>query len=261
MPLLSNKPLVVTVLALAGVACFVAVSVHLHPTNASAATATRDGAASISQPLPSPQASKPAGACVAPVSSEIPSEALTEVQNRARELADHKRFAEALPEFRNIAAVDPGYPGVNLDLSVSLLQLKHTGDAKAAIDSQLAVSDCLSRLPAPALKAYCKAEMPHSSVDTCRDQLKSIRQTAYFQAALVQMELGHTVNGEPPARAAEVGLAPAPLPRARAPRTVAAAPPAHRPMAPRVSRSSESSADRALERGVGTDADLGYSKN
>jgi hypothetical protein len=183
---------------------------------------------------------------------------LNGVRSRARELADQKRFAEALPEFRNIATVDPGFPGVNLDISVSLLQLKHTQEAKQAIDSQIAISDCLAKAPPEAVDAYCKAEMFKTSHDGCVHQLQGIRQSAHYQAALIQMEMGQAIAGDstnvaealPPAKTtshAKVVHAPADVTEVR------------KPAQPKMPKNE---GDNPLQKGTGTDLALGaYSKN
>ncbi len=264
MPSLSTKPVLITTIAVAGVvACFIATAVHLRPTNAAAAARRAQRTQMSQQPgalqaVQQPSSGSSAPACVASTNPRVSAETLSNLQTRARELADQKQFADALPAFRNIAAVDPGFPGVNLDLSVSLLQVKRMQEAKAAVDAQLAVSDCLSKLPPDALQAYCKTEMPHTTPDSCREQLASIQKTAHFQAALVQMELGHT--GDEPISAAEAVPLPRPRPKvSQTPHSLAASPAPHKAAAPRADR--EDSGDRALRAGSGTDDDLGFPKN
>ena len=195
---------------------------------------------------------------------------LIDLQTRGRQLMDQGRYDDALSSYRKIAAVDPGFPGVNLDLSLSLLKLKQTEASKQAINAQIATSECLSHLPADAFEAYCKAEMLNSP-ESCRQGLGVIQQSAYFQAALVQMELGHP--GLPDAvTAGSTSLpispgGPTALPSAtaggrtvRRPDMALARPDGlERPVMK--GRTGKSLGPNALASGEGTDADLGaYSK-
>lgn len=120
----------------------------------------------------------------------------------ARELGRQKRFGEALAKYRDLAVLDPAYPGVNLRLSVTLLALNQGRAAEEAIQSQIAASECVARLSPEALARYCQAESFRSTA-TCTQELGSIKQEAYYQAALVE---GHA--GQKPA-SVEVAADPA----------------------------------------------------
>ncbi len=200
-----------------------------------------------------------------------------------------------MPELRSVARLDPGYPGINLDQSDALLQLKRPEDAREAVDAQLGISECLAKLPGPALDAYCGAEFSASTVGGCRPQLAHIRQAAELQAALVHLELGHraapesggteasltesTTTTTPSKAEAKPRLSrepaesspaaqvrrPAPLPpasegdSAEAPRAVSAAP-THKTTA-KAGTDRKSAGDESLRRGEGTDSAYGaYSK-
>ncbi len=132
-----------------------------------------------------------ASACVA---GSSPGSSRSNLQERARwahNLLDQKLYDAALPELRAVAQLDPGFPGINLDQSDALLQLKRPQDARDAVDTQIGISECLAKLPGPALDAYCSAEFSAPTVGSCRPQLSHIRQAAELQAALVHLELGH----------------------------------------------------------------------
>ena len=178
------------------------------------------------------------------------------VEAAARELADAQRYKDALARYREVALADPGFPGVNLDLSVTLLKLKQTEAAHKAIDTQLAVSQCLAHLPAETLDAYCKSEQ-FSSTFACMHELDSVQQGAYIQAALVQMNLGHPGTAAPATNTAALVPPPARISPSAAP--AAATPIAHAANKPPAVR--KSSGDNPLASGSGTDAALGaYSK-
>lgn len=229
-----------------------------------------------------------AGTCVNAPTPGISRANLQERARWARNLLDQKLYEAALPEIREVARLDPGYPGINLDESDALMQLKRPEDARDAVDTQITISECLAKLPSAALDAYCSTEFSSSTVGGCRPQLAHIRQAAELQAALVHLELGHRAapdSGAIEATAAAADrtaaasvrqprpvLTPAPRPRhsivlppategdtaqpVLAPRTVASskAPAAKKP-------AHKERGDESLIHGEGTDSAFGaYSK-
>lgn len=190
-------------------------------------------------------------ACFGSVTSGVSKAALNERYRWAHNLIDQKLFEAALPDLRDIAVLDPGFPGVNLDISASLLQLKRTGEAKSAIDSQIAISDCVSRLPPEELLAYCKSELSAMTLGNCQDELGRIQQAAQLQASLVQMELG---NKSPVINTARV-ISPARV----TPAIVRSSPPQRRVTTARRA-SAKNSPDQSLVDGDGTDSSLGYAR-
>ncbi len=158
--------------------------------------------------------------CVAPAASGVTRSGLEERSLWAHSLLEQKLYEAALPELREIARLDPGYPGIKLDESDALLNLKRPSDAREAIDAQISVSECLAKLPSPALDEYCHSQFSNAAVGGCRTQLTHIRQAAELQAALVHLELGHQVqpDAEAAAALAELTKDSATPPKARRPR-------------------------------------------
>ena len=91
-----------------------------------------------------------------------------------------------------------------MDESDALLHLKRPEDARDAIDAQIAMSQCLDRLPRAALAQYCRTQyaLPASGGGECQQQMAHIRQAAELQAALVHLELGHSTQPDGSAAAA-----------------------------------------------------------
>jgi tetratricopeptide (TPR) repeat protein len=110
------------------------------------------------------------------------------LQKSARALAAQAHFDDAFSEFGKLAEKSPGFPGVNLDISNSLLQLRRIEDAEKAISRQLALSECMSKLQPKELQLYCKVMGLHTSGSSCQERLQSIWQLAYFQSALIHFE-------------------------------------------------------------------------
>jgi hypothetical protein len=198
----------------------------------------------------------PVAACGLPARPPTSTVALERIQKHAQDLADRRIYDQALEYFRTVATEDSGFPGINLDTSLALLQLDRPDDAKKAVDAQLAMSECLSRLPADDLDHYCKSE-GFSTTERCDQTLQSILQRAHHQAALVQIQLAHTARTEAAANTAEQ-LPQLSQQHLKVPRPAAEdadggnEPP---PAAARTSRTKE------LANGSGTDSDLGaYSK-
>lgn len=235
------------------------------------------------------QGTAAAGSCVSGMTPGTRRATVEERSRWAHNLLDQKLYEAALPELQDVARIDPAYPGINLDQSQALLQMKRPDEARSAIDNQINISDCLSRLPAAALDAYCSSEFSPSTVSNCRPQLAHIREAAELQAALVHLELGH--RAAPDGSSAELTTADVSRAAGRARGTVV--PPrlntpapveakAHRPLPPAtegdaarvagpeqaaaarsgVSRSAgKRDGDESLRRGEGTDSVFGaYSK-
>lgn len=227
---------------------------------------------------PVPAVAGAPSSCVAPISAGVTRSGLEERSRWARNLLDQKLYDAALPELREIARLDPGYPGIKLDESDALLNLKRPEDAREAVDAQISVSECLAKLPPASLDAYCSNQFSIASVAGCRTQLTHIRQAAELQAALVHLELGHRVQPDAEAAAAlaeltgekrssavrstHAGASPASLKvRHAEPFPPATEGDAARPLTPpqSVARSTgkKSNADGSLVRGEGTDSAYG----
>ncbi len=128
-------------------------------------------------------------ACPAFLKGPLSNQSLSYVES-ARDLAHQERFSEALTKYQALSLLDPSYPGLNLEISMTLSRMKQTEAAKQAIEAQVAVGQCTGALQAAELSAYCKAE-GYSSTASCTEELSSIDQAAHYQAALVQMALAH----------------------------------------------------------------------
>lgn len=186
-------PVAAAALLLAGGAVYLGRTVGSHP-----GTVGSGAAAGVAQTQAQPIT---AASCVAPSTTGPTRSRLENRMRWAHGLLDQKMYEAALPELRAVAQMDPSYPGINLDQSDALLQLKRPEDARDAVDTQIGISNCLSKLPSNALDAYCSAEFSPSTVGGCRAQLSHIRQAAELQAALVHLELGHQAapdTGAPP---------------------------------------------------------------
>jgi hypothetical protein len=177
------------------------------------------------------------------------------VQNHAHDLMQRKEFEKALATYRELAVMDPGSPGVNLDISMALSKLKQPVAARIAVASQLTTSECLSRLPTEALNSYCASEMFDSPL-SCLKELTSIQQGATIQATLVQMDLGREGSAKRPVESASVQ--PEAFVRSQASTSRAAT-----PNQPKVANAKGKIGGprNSLASGEGTDAALGaYSK-
>lgn len=195
-------------------------------------------------------------ACVGPADQKVSRATLSDRYHWARTLLDQKLFDAALPNLGYVAAADPGYPGINLDISDTSLHLKYSEQAKAAIKAQLAISDCLAKLPPESLDGYCKSEMPKSTPDGCRAQLSYIGRAAQLQATVVHMELDGRDGSLPVATAQNE---PVIHPRPATLNHMSSEP--KRATGATHTGARKSSGDRTLIDGEGTDLALGaYSK-
>lgn len=224
----------------------------------------------------------PSSACVTPMRSGVSRASLEERAHWARNLMDQKLYEAALPELRGIARMDPGFPGIQLQVSEALMNLKRPEDAREAIDNQITVSECLARLPGASLDSYCSQQFSASSGAGCREQLGHIREAAQLQAALVHLELGHRVAPEGitaampdlPREAVEGRGATADRGRAEAQPAVsrvhkvaplppasdgdaAAAPMPRKPAPAKAGTERKSQGEDALRKGEGTDSSFG----
>ena len=122
----------------------------------------------------------------------LPAVALSEEEHgldqKAQKLMGEGRFEKALASYQGLASRDPAFPGINLDLSMAFSKLNQPLPAKQAIDAQLAISMCLAQLFPNELEPYCKAE-GFASTASCVKEIGSVQQSAYIQAALVQMDV------------------------------------------------------------------------
>ena len=139
-------------------------------------------------------ASSGAVSCSSPMLAGSSRSGLEERSRWAHNLLDQKLYDAALPELREIARMDPGFPGIGLDESDALLHLKRPDEARAAVDEQISTSHCLAALAPPALDAYCSLHYPAATRTGCQAQMARISQQAELQAALVHLELGHRVQ-------------------------------------------------------------------
>jgi hypothetical protein len=168
-----------------------------------------------SQPSPeTPSVAAAPVSCTGPVTSQVPIASLASHRQWARSLLVSNQVEPALAELRKIAILDPGYPGINLEIADALLKSKHPGDAKDAIRLQIEISECLAALPAKNVEDYCKSQWATEPKGGCVAQLAGINQEAHYQSGRVDAEL--TRPAEPRTAPATVAVA-SPTPRVVAP--------------------------------------------
>jgi|GEM_PF-5663759 len=132
------------------------------------------------------------GTCVS--SMKDPKQTIVSLDARhlaATSLASKNRSAAALAEMRNIADTDPGYPGINLDISRVLLRSRNAAEANDAVKVQLGISECLSKLSESDTQAYCKSQWTSITPEGCRSELARIHNQAEHQAEMVRIELAN----------------------------------------------------------------------
>ncbi len=151
-------------------------------------------------------------ACVGPMNSQTSKADLAARHKWADALLVKNHTDAALAELRNIAALNPGYPGVNLEISDTLLKSKHANEARDAIKLQLEISGCLSNLPPADVQAYCESEWVSMPQGKCAQELAKINQQAHYEAGLIDAGMQATVDSHTP-RQTIGGTAPPP-PRA-----------------------------------------------
>ncbi len=215
------------------------------------APAKPESVASVAFPISS--AGSPKFACPVILPPADVSEAAHALDQKAQKLMGDHQYEKALGSYRELAKMDPAFPGINLDLSMALSKLNQTKPAKQAIDAQLAISMCLAQLFPNELEPYCKAE-GFASTATCVKEIGSVQQGAYIQAALVQMDVDHGAKpGAAPKPAALVQVSDLKIPKS----TLGVA---KNPAKVKVKTPSRLSPN-SLASGEGTDAALGaYSK-
>lgn len=192
-------------------------------------------------------------ACPVSLPAAASSEEAHSLDRKAQKLMGDGKFDKALTSYRELAKLDPAFPGINLDLSMALSKLNQPQPAKQAIDAQLSISMCLAQLFPNELEPYCKAE-GFASTATCVKEIGSVQQSAYIQAALVQLDVDHgTKPGAQPKPAAAVQVSELKMPKHTKPPAVA---PAKTKL-----KTAATSGSNSLASGDGTDAALGaYSK-
>jgi hypothetical protein len=169
--------------------------------------------------------------CLGPANTSVPLANLTARHQHAHALLLRNQLDSAIPELRNIAAIDPGYPAINLEISDALLKSKHANESKDAIKTQLDISGCLADLAPAEVQTYCRSEWTTPPAEGCAGALAKIHQEAQYQAGLVDAELRHSAEPRPAApmvAAAPVRVTPAPAPAVVA--SVAPAPAAAPPV-------------------------------
>ena len=82
----------------------------------------------------------PATSCAEPRRSGVSQEFLSDETLAARTLLSERRFTDALPQLREVAVADPGYPGINLDIANALLQTNQPTAAREAANRQIAAT-------------------------------------------------------------------------------------------------------------------------
>lgn len=124
----------------------------------------------------------------------------------AHSLLQSNHVDGALTELRNIATLDPGYPGIHIEISDALLKAKRNTEAKDAIKLQMEISDCLAKLPQAEAQNYCKAEWVSEPLAGCTLELVKISQQAHYQAGLIDADVARNgaTHGAPTVSVAAV---------------------------------------------------------
>ena len=186
-----TKLYAIAALALAGILIVAGSLVYIlnsnsNPTGESGFQAAAGKIESVEHRPPPP----PAQGCAQANDPKISIADLNLIQQAARKSATGDRWEAALAKFRELLSKSPGYPGVNLDISDSLMRLKDFDGARKAVNAQLTVSECLSKLPGDEVAGYCKS-MDFQLPEACKNRLQSIWQQAYFQSALISTAQGN----------------------------------------------------------------------
>jgi hypothetical protein len=155
---------------------------------------------------------------------------LTVKHQAAHALILRNEWNSAIPQLRTIAAADPGYPAINLEISDALLKSKHASEAEDAIKSQIEISECLAGLPPDDVQVYCKTEWSTPPAGGCGRALAKISQDAHYQEGLVDAELRRGAELHPAPAVAAVKPQPALVPAPSPP--ISAAAPAVAPAEP-----------------------------
>jgi cell division septation protein DedD len=160
---------------------------------------------------PSAGAPSALASCVGAMNPQTSISSLVTRRQLANSLLQKKQLDGALTELRNIAALDPGYPAINLDISNVLFKSKHAPEARDAIKSQVDISACLSRLPTTDKLAYCGSQWVAWPEAGCIQELASIEQKAHDGARVIDTELarGDEPRSAPPTGASAAAKQPA----------------------------------------------------
>lgn len=136
---------------------------------------------------------KSAADCTGGLQPQAEPGALGEKLRRVADLRARKQYDTALTVLRDIAAADPGYPGINLNISDLDLQMQRALQARDAVSAQIAISECLAALSPAALDTYCKLEDPTDTTDRCHARLARIKAAAQLQAEVVVHEMSRNL--------------------------------------------------------------------
>ena len=242
-----------TLIAAIAVAASISVAAVIYlakPIEAEKDSSAVQGVRAMSDSSSQAQVATVQNACIGAARPDLSRGTLGERYRWAETLMDQKLFDAALPDLRDIAAADPGFPGINLEIARSLAGLNRPAEAKQAVDTQMEISDCLSKLSPEEVRAYCRAEVAASDPGACRQELARIQQAAVVQSAAVDAEvrpdaaITSSVRGSSSGRVLIAAAKTNPVPR-RATHAL----------------SAKDSPDKSLMNGDGTDSALGaYSK-
>ena len=179
--------IIVVALAVVGAVIYLA-----RPRPEEFAVATPAATPGATQPVSStsaaPALSSALTSCIGPTGNAQSQIAALDTQHQyAHSLVEKNHYETALPALRNIAVRDPGYPGINLEISETLLKSRHVPEANDAVNVQLEISQCLAKLPDADAQAYCKSQGIAEA--GCSAELAKIETAATHQAGLVKVEL------------------------------------------------------------------------
>jgi hypothetical protein len=146
--------------------------------------------------------------CIGPMNSQTSKADLAARHKWADSLLLKSHTDAALAELRNIATLNPGYPAINLEISDALLKSKHASEAKDAINLQLEISECLSKLPAYDVQVYCESEWESVPQGGCVQALTEINQKSQYEAGLIDAGLARAPDSSPAPPASVSTLAP-----------------------------------------------------
>lgn len=137
----------------------------------------------------------PSNPCFASPQSPTAKSDLDSIYRAAAKGGSNGRYDQALTEFQKLKSLDPGYPGIDLDISATMLHQKDLASARAAVDNQMTVSECISKLPPEQLKSYCE-RIGKQDQSACSESLNAIWQRAYLQSALIFMDQGEKAKAK-----------------------------------------------------------------
>ncbi len=182
-------PIIVLAVAIIGVVAYLA---RPRADEASNDPLINETHAPIPPPIEASRTPPALATCVGPMDAQVSKASIDAKHQWADSLLAKNHVDAAVTEFRNIATLDPGYPGINFEISDALLKSKHTSEAKDAVKLQLEISECLSKLPPPDMQTYCKSES--MSDGSCVQALAKINQQAHYQAGLLDAGAGRALD-------------------------------------------------------------------